>query len=177
MTSDSVSQAARPRPYRLAELGLLILAIAASSSAYALVGLGVDDEVPTDIYQYMAWLAALAVILHVVVWWKAKYADPVLVPIAVLLNGLGLAMIHRVDLGRGEFLDSATQRLIWMTLGVGLAVAVLVLLRDHRWPRRYTYVSGFLALFFLLLPWSGTRTDDQRRTDLDRHRAAVVPAR
>ncbi|NNV08476.1 FtsW/RodA/SpoVE family cell cycle protein, partial [Geobacillus sp. MMMUD3] len=65
MTSDSVSQAARPRPYRLAELGLLILAIAASSSAYALVGLGVDDEVPTDIYQYMAWLAALAVILHV----------------------------------------------------------------------------------------------------------------
>lgn len=152
MTSDSVSQAARPRPYRLAELGLLILAIAASSSAYALVGLGVDDEVPTDIYQYMAWLAALAVILHVVVWWKAKYADPVLVPIAVLLNGLGLAMIHRVDLGRSEFLDSATQQLIWMTLGVGLAVAVLVLLRDHRWLRRYTYVSGFLALFFLLLP-------------------------
>lgn len=152
MTSDSVSQAARPRPYRLAELGLLILALAASSSAYALVGLGVDGEMPTDIYQYMAWLAALAVILHVVVWWKAKYADPVLVPIAVLLNGLGLAMIHRVDLGRDEFLDSATQQLIWMTLGVGLAVAVLVFLRDHRWLRRYTYVSGFLALFFLLLP-------------------------
>ena len=47
--SDSVSQAVRPRPYRLAELGLLILAIAASSSAYALVGLGVDDAIPDDV--------------------------------------------------------------------------------------------------------------------------------
>ncbi len=100
----------------------------------------------------MAWLTALALIVHVVVWWKAKYADPVLVPIAVLLNGIGLAMIHRVDLGRVEFKNSATQQLIWMTLGVALAVLVLVLLRDHRWLRRYTYVSGFLALFFLLLP-------------------------
>lgn len=150
--SDSVSQAARPRPYRLAELGLIILAIVASTSAYALVGLGVDDAMPTDIYGYMAWLTALALLIHIVVWWKAKYADPVLVPIAVLLNGLGLAMIHRVDLGRVEFLDSATQQLIWMTLGVGLAIAVLIVLRDHRWLRRYTYVSGFLALFFLLLP-------------------------
>ncbi|WP_211978487.1 FtsW/RodA/SpoVE family cell cycle protein [Brevibacterium sp. W7.2] len=150
--SDSVSQAARPRPYRLAELGLIILAIIASTSAYALVGLGVDDAMPTDIYGYMAWLTALALLIHIVVWWKAKYADPVLVPIAVLLNGLGLAMIHRVDLGRVEFLDSATQQLIWMTLGVGLAIAVLIVLRDHRWLRRYTYVSGFLALFFLLLP-------------------------
>lgn len=150
--SDSVSQAVRPRPYRLAELGLLILAIAASSSAYALVGLGVDDAIPDDTVQYMAWLTALALIVHVVVWWKAKYADPVLVPIAVLLNGIGLAMIHRVDLGRVEFKNSATQQLIWMTLGVALAVLVLVLLRDHRWLRRYTYVSGFLALFFLLLP-------------------------
>ena len=102
--SENPNQGARPRPYRLAELGLLILAIAVSTIAYALVGLGTEDTIPANVYEYAAWLAALGLILHVVVWWKAKYADPVLVPIAVLLNGLGLAMIYRVDLGRPEYL-------------------------------------------------------------------------
>ncbi|MCI4012018.1 FtsW/RodA/SpoVE family cell cycle protein [Brevibacterium sp. ZH18] len=150
--SDSSNQVARPRPYRLAELGLLILAIAVATSAYALVGLGTEDTIPTNVYQYAAWLAALGLIIHVVVWWKAKYADPVLVPIAVLLNGLGLAMIYRIDLGREEMKNSALTQLVWMTLGVGLAILVIFVVKDHRWLRRYTYVSGFAALLFLLLP-------------------------
>ncbi|UVI36135.1 FtsW/RodA/SpoVE family cell cycle protein [Brevibacterium spongiae] len=152
MTNQAPSQTARPRTYRLAELGLLIVAIAISTSAYALVGLGVEDTIPANVYGYAAWLAALGLILHVVVWIKAKYADPVLVPIAVLLNGLGLAMIYRVDLGRDEYLGSAMTQLVWMTLGMGLAIAVIFIVRDHRWLRRYTYVSGFAALLFLLLP-------------------------
>ena len=150
--NQAPSQTARPRTYRLAELGLLILAIAVATSAYALVGLGVEDTIPANVYGYAAWLAALGVILHIIVWIKAKYADPVLVPIAVLLNGLGLAMIYRVDLGRDEYLGSAMTQLVWMTLGVGLAIAVIFVVRDHRWLRRYTYVSGFAALVFLLLP-------------------------
>ncbi|WP_082819213.1 FtsW/RodA/SpoVE family cell cycle protein [Brevibacterium linens] len=150
--NQAPSQTARPRTYRLAELGLLILAIAVATSAYALVGLGVEDTIPANVYGYAAWLTALGVILHIVVWIKAKYADPVLVPIAVLLNGLGLAMIYRVDLGRDEYLGSAMTQLVWMTLGVGLAIAVIFVVRDHRWLRRYTYVSGFAALVFLLLP-------------------------
>ena len=150
--SGNPNQVVRPRPYRLAELGLLILAIAVATSAYALVGIGTEDTIPANVYQYAAWLAALGLIIHVVVWWKAKYADPVLVPIAVLLNGLGLAMIYRVDLGRPEYLNSALTQLIWMTLGVGLAVGIIIFLKDHRWLRRYTFVSGFAALIFLMLP-------------------------
>ncbi|MGO2152637.1 MAG: FtsW/RodA/SpoVE family cell cycle protein, partial [Brevibacterium aurantiacum] len=150
--SENPNQGARPRPYRFAELGLLILAIAVSTSAYALVGLGTEDTIPANVYQYAAWLAALGLIIHVVVWWKAKYADPVLVPIAVLLNGLGLAMIYRVDLGRDEYQNSGVTQLIWMTLGVALAVGIIIFLGDHRWLRRYTFLSGFAALIFLLLP-------------------------
>ncbi|RBP67299.1 cell elongation-specific peptidoglycan biosynthesis regulator RodA [Brevibacterium sanguinis] len=152
--SASPDQVARPRPYRLAELGLLILAIAVAASAYALVGLGTEGTIPANVYGYAGWLAALGLILHVVVWWKAKYADPVLVPIAVLLNGLGLAMIYRIDYAKDRTGVDATAftQLIWMTLGVGLAVAVIIWVKDHRWLRRYTFLSGLAALVFLLLP-------------------------
>jgi cell division protein FtsW (lipid II flippase) len=80
----------------------------------------------------------------------APYADPVLLPIVAALNGLGLAIIHRLDLS----LDTtyARQQLTWMTLGVLLFVVTLVVLRDHRVLQRFTYTSGLAAIVLLLLP-------------------------
>ena len=150
--NQAPSQTARPRTYRLAELGLLILAIVVATSSYALVGLGVEGTIPANVYGYAAWLAVLGIAIHIVVWIKAKYADPVLVPIAVLLNGLGLAMIYRVDLGRDEYLGSGMTQLIWTSLGVVLAGLIVIFLKDHRLLRRYTYISGMAGLVLLLLP-------------------------
>ncbi|WP_309130689.1 FtsW/RodA/SpoVE family cell cycle protein [Brevibacterium sp.] len=154
MMSAPSDQVGRPRPYRLAELALLILAIAVATSAYALVGLGTEGTIPANVYGYAGWLAALGLVVHIVIWWKAKYADPVLLPIAVLLNGLGLAMIYRIDYAQERTGTDAVavSQLIWMTLGVGLAVGVIIFLKDHRWLRRYTFLSGLAALVFLLLP-------------------------
>ena len=138
------------RRRRGAELFLLILALAVGIGAYAAVGIGVEGEVPPDIVGYGAWLAALAIAAHVVVRIVAPYADPVLLPVVAALNGLGLAVIHRLDLA---YADNPLKphglphkQLIWMTLGVVLFIATLVLLRDHRvltsgsptpagWPR------------------------------------------
>src|SRR5690606_22210243 len=69
------------------------------------------------------------------------------------LNGLGLAVIYRIDLARG--LDEgglARQQLIWMTLGVVLFVATMAGLRDHRLLQRFTYTSALAAVVLLLLP-------------------------
>ncbi|MFP3361277.1 cell division protein FtsW, partial [Planococcus sp. SIMBA_143] len=71
---------------------------------------------------------------------------------AVLLNGLGLAMIYRVDLGRDEYLGSGMTQLIWTSLGVVLAGLIVIFLKDHRLLRRYTYISGMAGLVLLLLP-------------------------
>ena len=138
------------RRRRGAELFLLVLALAVGVGAYAAVGLGVEGEVPTGLLTYGGWLAGLVVVAHVVVRFVAPYADPVLLPVVAALNGLGLAIIHRLDLS----LDTtyARQQLTWMSLGVLLFVVTLVVLRDHRVLQRFTYTSGLAAIVLLLLP-------------------------
>jgi len=78
-----------------------------------------------------------------------------------LLNGLGLALIHRLDLAEAERAvqlgrelpnADAPSQLAWTTLGVVLFVSVLVVVRDHATLQRYTYTAGFGALVLLLLP-------------------------
>lgn len=145
------------RRRRGAELFLLLLALVVGIGAYAAVGLGVEGTVPTDIVAYGGWLAALVVAAHIAVRIVAPYADPVLLPLVAALNGLGLAVIHRLDLtyeaqGKPDH-TFATQQLTWMTLGVVLFIATIVLLRDHRSLQRLTYTSGLAAILLLLLPF------------------------
>ncbi|NHC22422.1 FtsW/RodA/SpoVE family cell cycle protein [Nocardioides sp. IC4_145] len=138
------------RRRRGAELFLLVLALAVGVGAYAAVGIGVEGEVPVDLLGYGGWLAGLVVAAHVVIRFVAPYADPVLLPVVAALNGLGLAVIHRLDLADGT--TFARQQLTWMTLGVLLFVGTLVVLRDHRVLTRFTYTSGLAAIVLLLLP-------------------------
>jgi cell division protein FtsW (lipid II flippase) len=138
------------RRRRGAELFLLILALLVGVGAYAAVGLGVKGQVPPDIVSYGGWLAALIIVAHITVRMVAPYADPVLLPIVAALNGLGLAMIHRLDLALTTHF--ARQQLVWMTIGVALFVGTLIVLRDHRTLQRFTYTCGLAAIVLLLLP-------------------------
>jgi cell division protein FtsW (lipid II flippase) len=138
------------RSRRGAELLLTLLALVVGIGAYAAVGLGVKDTLPVGMMAYSLWLAALAIGAHVVVRLAAPYADPVLLPVVTALNGLGLAVIYRIDLASRT--DYSTRQLMWATLGVVLFAVVLLGLRDHRRLQAYTYVSGLAAVVLLLLP-------------------------
>jgi cell division protein FtsW (lipid II flippase) len=138
------------RSRRGAELVLLIVALAVGIGAYAAVGLGVRDELPADMIGYSFWLAALAIGAHLVVRFTAPYADPVLLPVVTALNGLGLAMIYRIDLARDTSLSA--KQLMWTTLGTVLFAVVLFVVRDHRRLQAFTYTTGLAAIVLLLLP-------------------------
>ena len=144
------------RRRRGAELFLLVLALAVGIGAYAAVGVGVEGHVPADILGYGSWLAGLTIAAHVVVRIVAPYADPVLLPVVTALNGLGLAVIHRLQLAYDDMPAKPEglpqKQLMWMTIGVVLFIATLVLLRDHRVLTRFTYTSGLAAIVLLLLP-------------------------
>ncbi|MEP7193636.1 MAG: FtsW/RodA/SpoVE family cell cycle protein [Actinomycetota bacterium] len=144
----------RPRTRRNVELALLLLAIAIVLMAYLNVGLAMDGKFPPDLIRYGLGLLVLSVGFHLVLRWRASYADPLMLPIATLLNGLGLVMIHRLDLAYGRTGSKLLEpkQLIWSALAVILAAGVVIVLRDHRQLRRFTYTAMALGLGMLLLP-------------------------
>jgi cell division protein FtsW (lipid II flippase) len=101
-------------------------------------------------------MVALALVCHIVVRVWAPYADPVLLPAVVALNGIGLAMIHRIDLGRlatdSSRHEYAPAQLMWTALSVIGFIATLLIIRDHRRLQAFTYTMGFAGLVLLLLP-------------------------
>ncbi len=126
---------------------LLLVSLVVSVAAYAMVGLGLRERVPRDIVIYGLTLAGAYLLAWGVVRWTAPRADPVLLPIAGMLGGLGLAMIYRL-LPR----DVADEQSLWLLIGLAAFVLTLVLVRDDRQLDAYTYTIGLLGLILLLLP-------------------------
>jgi len=146
---------------RNAEAGLLLLALIIGLGAWANVDLALLGALSAGFMLVAAVAVVLALVAHLVVRFTASYADPVLLPSVLLLNLLGLAMIHRLDLGEAERAASSgsappspdvTSQLTWTALGVALFVLTLLVVRDHRRLQRYTYTSLFVGLVLLLLP-------------------------
>lgn len=142
------------RPRRVTEILLMLLALAVGIGGYVLTSINRTGQLPGNLLHHIVILVVLAILAEVGMHFLAPYADPVILPIAVALTGLGLAMIYRLDLSY-EALDMPTvgiRQLIFVGLAVALAAVVLSVLRDHRKLRRYTYTFGVLSLILLLLP-------------------------
>jgi cell division protein FtsW (lipid II flippase) len=156
MSAASMTPGLVPRKRRGAELFLLFLALVVGVGAYVAVGLGFNGEVPSDTYTLGGGMAGLAIVAHIMVRQFAPYADPVLLPLIVALNGLGLAMIHRIDLSldaeESIFGPYAGNQLMWTLIGVIGFLTVLVVVRDHRRLQAFTYTFGLAALALLVLP-------------------------
>lgn len=151
MAADPAPPAERLPRRRGIELSLIVVAVLLCVYGYCAVGLAKHGTVPPGAAGYGAGLGVLALLAHVAVRLRAPYADPLLLPIAVLLNGLGLVLIYRLDLETPAD-QAAPIQLVWSTLGVAFFIVVVLCLRDHRVLQRYTYVSVVGALALLVLP-------------------------
>ena len=146
---------------RNVELVLLVFAWAIGVLGSLQIGWSNGETTESSVWITAGVVGALALAMHGVVRWKAKYADPVLLPVATLLTILGLVMIYRIDVaaasraalnGNPAPTPDVYSQLTWFTVAALLFICALVLLRDHRILQRYTYTFGLVGLVLLVLP-------------------------
>lgn len=142
------------QPRRAIEMLLMIVAVALGIGGYALTTINRTGEAPTNLGQHIAILVAVAVIAEIGMHFLAPYADPLILPIAVALTGMGLAMIYRLDMSYTALGEPTVgmRQLVFVGISLVAAFVVLILIRDQRILRRFTYTFGLLSLILLLLP-------------------------
>ncbi|MCE0768495.1 FtsW/RodA/SpoVE family cell cycle protein [Pseudonocardia kujensis] len=149
------------RRLRVIELVLVILACAVVTLALVLVEVGQNQQLSAQVLLLAPGYLALIVLAHLVVRATAPFADPLVLPLVALLNGLGLVMIHRLDLAAAATAAAAgspapsadaVRQLVWTAAGVLLLALLCWRLRDHRVLARYAYTLGLAGLALLALP-------------------------
>ena len=140
------------RRRRNVELALILFAQMFGYGGWIITHLNLYNAIPENWAQVAACWFGLGLLAHLVIRWRLPYADPLLLPSVFLLNGLGLAMIARIDQIPDVPKDDAFMQFIWTTLGVGFLVATAIMLRDHRRLQRYPYLVFIFSLILLLLP-------------------------
>ncbi|GAA4054229.1 FtsW/RodA/SpoVE family cell cycle protein [Nonomuraea soli] len=151
MSDLVVAPVSMPAKRRVAQLVMLAFAVLIVMGAYANVGLAIDEQVPSGMLTYGLGLGGFMLAAYLVLAKFAPWADPLLLPLVTLVNGLGLVMIFRLE--RAEMPGaSATTQLLYTGIGVVLFAVTLLALRDHRTLQRLTYTSGFVGLFLLVSP-------------------------
>ncbi len=150
----SVRRIRMPQKLRNLEFGLLLVACVINAGAIVLVQLGALGYIDTQLVLLGAGLSALVFGLHIAMRFVARDADPFLLPIATVLNGLGIAMIYRIDIAYGDagWESAAVRQIVWSVIAIVAGLATILLIRNHRVLFRYTYLSGLIAIVLLLLP-------------------------
>ncbi|MFV0494085.1 FtsW/RodA/SpoVE family cell cycle protein [Mycobacterium sp.] len=141
---------------RNAELLLLCFATLITFAALVIVEINQDQSVHWDLPRYGLGCLALFVLAHLAIRRYAPYTDPLLLPVVALLNGLGVVMIHRLDLVDTEVgrqgRTNANHQMLWSLVGVIAFSLVITFLKDHRQLARYGYICGSAGLVLLVIP-------------------------
>jgi cell division protein FtsW (lipid II flippase) len=149
-----LKRARQSQRMRNVELALLIAASAINLAALMLVQLGALGEIDAGPLALCGLLAVLVLVIHIAMRFVAPQADALILPIATLLNGLGIAEIYRIDIALGNtgWDALAYKQIAWSALALAGAFVVIMVIRQHRVLQRYTYVAGLFGVILLLLP-------------------------
>ncbi|MDQ1742750.1 MAG: hypothetical protein QOE23_1089 [Pseudonocardiales bacterium] len=156
-----MSRPNRPATRRGIELLFVFAATLIVACAETFVEITRANKVSDHVVTYPLVVLAIGLACHLAIRRSARYADPLLLPCALLLVGLGLVMIHRLDLGLAQQAAengttytgvAAASQVVWAFLGLAVFLVVLLVIRDHRMLSRYAYTLALIGLFLLMLP-------------------------
>lgn len=123
--------------------------------ALAQIQLSILQIMTWEMLFYWAPPAITAMVMHWVLRRYAVKADGLMLPLSYLLNGLGIAMIYRLDLA--ELANGGTelfaQRQVWLSCFAMLVAALIIrAVPNHLALRRFPFISGLAAVVLLMLP-------------------------
>lgn len=160
-TLPRVAIPAAARAARRTELWLLFFAMLLVSGYLAAVEANMIGTISGHFWYPAGLLAVMFLGLHAVIRVRAPFADPVLMPAVALLNGLGVAFLRRLDLGRVKIADrdalpifsgDGGRQMLWTLIAVGGAAVALWFVRDHREVSKYAWTLGLAGIVLVLLP-------------------------
>jgi peptidoglycan glycosyltransferase len=131
---------------RNTELMLVVMAAVITATAYTLASLGSYAVIPARIGPFLVALLGMLVFAHVAVRKLARGADGTLLPLAMLLHGIGYVMITRLS----ERL--AGLQTIWSFVAIAGFVGALLAVQRTADLDRYRWIFFFGGAALLLLP-------------------------
>lgn len=135
---------------RRIEFGLLVLATVLIGVTLINLNMAQGLKVTTETLWVIGGFIGVFTIAHLAICFTAPNADQLMLPVASVLNGLGLVTVYRLDLATGKSL--AGRQVIWTLVAIILMIVVLTVIRNHRILSRYSYILGLLGLVLLALP-------------------------
>jgi cell division protein FtsW (lipid II flippase) len=149
-------------PRRNSELSMLLFAYGVVAFAFLNVGLSLKGQHFSTIAVDMIAFAIVTFCAHLAMRRWAPYADPLLLPLATLINGIGIVFIYRLS-QVGKFgnigtlsvpvsTSSVMYQIIYTLVGIGCFIVVLKFITEPRVLQRYTYILGLVGLFLIAVP-------------------------
>jgi cell division protein FtsW (lipid II flippase) len=149
---------------RSTELWMMLFACGIVLFAFLNVVGSLKDQHLSAIFEYMVAFLVIVLGAHLAIRVWAPYADPLLLPIATVLNGLGIVMIYRLNQvgrdgnpGNGGPISTlshsaTTTQIIYSVIGVIALVLFLKFIPDIKQLQGYTYILGLAGLILIGLP-------------------------
>jgi len=160
VTSLSLTQAiprlmrAVPRS-RNFEAVLLFWVAGIYAFALAQVQLAVSQRMNLELLNYWLPPVIASFLLHAVLRRRATQADGLLLPLAALMNYLGIVMIYRLDLAEvaRQGAEFYSVRQVWLSVFAMVVAAIVVrFVPSHLFLRKFPFVAMAAGILLLLLP-------------------------
>ncbi|QBI55810.1 FtsW/RodA/SpoVE family cell cycle protein [Streptomonospora litoralis] len=137
---------------RNAELVLTLFAVGVFALSLSLAGLQIDGRVPDRFGVYTCAFGGLAATAHIALRFLAPWADPLILPVATALNGVGLTVIWGLHTAAGAGPAESDRQLLFTALGMAACVGVLAAVRRPARLQRYRYLTLTAGIVLIMLP-------------------------
>lgn len=134
----------RYRP-RWLELSAIVAATVLLAIAFALLSGAQSGHVQRSMMLRVAIYLVAAFLTSLVLARLLPKADQLIFPLVVLLGGVGLVEVTRIDPALGD------RQLIWLIIGDLVLTGISIWPRDVNWLRLYKYTWAFIGFFLIVL--------------------------